>query len=70
MNRITVVLSDSELAALVHLAQRERRYPRDQAAFLLRQSLLAEGALKELEGSQLTCMQSVEVQHGRPSQAA
>ena len=40
MARITITLLQSEREALLALAQRERRNPRDQAALLIRESLL------------------------------
>ncbi len=47
MTRITLTLNDSEAVALIKLARRELRYPRDQAVYLLRQSLIAQGALRD-----------------------
>jgi len=45
MLRITVPLQPDEMDALIILAQRERRDPRDQAAVLIRGMLIARGLL-------------------------
>ena len=42
MARMTLVLNDVEQRALVQLAQKEVRTPRDQAYFILRQHLAQE----------------------------
>ncbi len=39
MSKVTIKLSESERAALIQLAQQERRDPRDQAALILSQEL-------------------------------
>ena len=39
MNRLNVYIQQDERVALLHLAQNERRDPRDQAALLIRQRL-------------------------------
>jgi len=39
MNRLNVYIQQAERAALLQLAQNERRDPRDQAALLIRQRL-------------------------------
>ena len=41
MKRIMIFLDDEERAALVALAQKERRHPREQAALLVRWGLEA-----------------------------
>jgi hypothetical protein len=49
VQRISVPLQDDQVRrALVNLAQREMRDPRDQAAVLIREGLRAAGALPEL----------------------
>jgi hypothetical protein len=45
MRLMYVRLSDTERAALCRYADRERRDPREQGAFMIRQALLACGAL-------------------------
>lgn len=45
MARITLIISDDESKALIDLSQRERRWPRDQAALLLRHALELAGYL-------------------------
>ena len=47
MSRITVRLNEQELQALVALAEKERRHPRDQAAYIIRTALVQYGILKE-----------------------
>lgn len=47
--RITVDLDGNEGAALVKLAQRERRHPRAQAAIVIRYELERLGLLKEAD---------------------
>ncbi len=45
MNRISVPLEQSEITALVRLARDERRHPREQAAWLIRDGLQRAGLL-------------------------
>jgi hypothetical protein len=45
MNRLNVYIQQAERAALLQLAQNERRDPRDQAALLIRQRLEQLGLL-------------------------
>lgn len=47
MARITITLLDDESNALVQLAKRERRSPRQQAAILVRKQLRNLGMLPE-----------------------
>jgi hypothetical protein len=47
MIRITVLLSDEERAALLELARRERRDPREQAAHIIHLQLEKSGLLKQ-----------------------
>lgn len=44
--RVTIDLELQEKAALTELAQRERRDPRDQAALIIRETLINCGLLK------------------------
>lgn len=43
--RVTIYLEQEEREALTHLAQRERRDPRDQAALMIREDLQRRGLL-------------------------
>lgn len=43
--RLQVILDAAERSALIELAQRERRNPRDQAALLIRHELQKRGLL-------------------------
>lgn len=45
MTRITVVLRDDERRALIALSEKQRRPPREQAAWLIRKQLEALGVL-------------------------
>lgn len=45
MSRVTVTLNPDERSALIALAQRERRDPRDQAAIVIRRALESAGLL-------------------------
>ncbi len=50
MARITITLKPNEKTALLQLAERERRYPGDQAAWLIRQALEAQDLLSDEPG--------------------
>lgn len=45
MAKVFLTLTDDERQALINLAQQEKRYPRDQAALLLRRALEDAGYL-------------------------
>jgi hypothetical protein len=45
LGRITITLTQEEKDALLRLAEREFREPREQAALILRQSLILEGLI-------------------------
>jgi hypothetical protein len=56
MRRVTLTMTEGEIAALVKLARRERRDPRQQAALVLREALeqrgfLTEGKIQECEAA-------------------
>ena len=70
MKPITIYLEPAEKLALAHLARRERRDYRDQAALLIRMQLIASGVLQDeppdciptgAQGAQ------IEVRHGQPA---
>ncbi len=50
-SRITITLDDAEEKALIALAQRERRQPRDQAAMMIRHELERRGLLVDDVGT-------------------
>ena len=52
MARVTLTLSEDEREALIELAKREKRYPRDQGALLLRRALESAGFLAPAAGKQ------------------
>ena len=47
MRQMTINLEPAEKLALAHLARRERRNPRDQAALLIRMKLIELGVLQD-----------------------
>jgi hypothetical protein len=47
MARIVITLGESEQEALVRLALREVRTPRDQARYILRRELIERGEMEE-----------------------
>ena len=63
MARITVSLDDREVQAVVQLAQLEKRLPRQQAAFLIREGLIARGLLNsklQSKGAIFSCQKGDE----------
>lgn len=73
MLRFQVPLTAEENRALLHLAQRERRPVRMQAALLIRAQLIALGVLQPDEPTERASTGvhvTQEMQHGRPPQAA
>jgi hypothetical protein len=51
MARVTVTLETDEMLALRRSADRDRRDPRAQAAYLIREGLKAHGALRDVENA-------------------
>ena len=68
MNRVIVRLEKNELAALVNLAQRECRDPRQQAAAIIRQELERRGLLQadaQPQAEHVKVLQKAEAGHVR-----
>lgn len=64
MTRIMITLQPDERAALLDLAERERRDPRDQAALFIRSGLQHLGLLPTDNAPTVTAQPSQAGQHG------
>ena len=63
MRQMTINLEPAEKLALAHLARRERRNPRDQAALLIRTKLIELGVLQD---EPIDCIRSTHQAGGAP----